>query len=123
MIGPQLGRPFPRTLDSRCHPRDALLFLFKLIYSVLSNFKLQLKIERSRTGRPLAQGHSLLGAVTLGTGLWAPSPPGEPEPHPEAELGPNGGFEKDNSLGNQLKGPDKDFRRYPSANYSPGPHI
>lgn len=36
----------------------------------------------------------------------------------EAELGPNGAFEDDNSLGNQLKEQDKGFGRTPHANYS-----
>lgn len=47
MIRFWLVRPLWRILDSKYHPSDALLFLFKLIYSTLSNFKIHLKIETS----------------------------------------------------------------------------
>lgn len=54
MIRLQLVRPLQRILDSKYHPSDALLFLFKLMYSALSSFKIQLKIERSLIQVPFA---------------------------------------------------------------------
>lgn len=44
---------------------------------------------------------------------WAASPPGATPT--QAELGPNGAFEKDNSLGNPLKELDKDFKKIPQC--------
>lgn len=47
MIRLLLVRPLQRILDSKYHPSDALLFLFKLMPSTLSDFKIQLKIEKT----------------------------------------------------------------------------
>lgn len=67
MIGLQLVRPLQRILDSKYHASDALLFLFQLIYSTLSNFKIQPKLERSLwVGQPGAQGQDVRDSLGSG---------------------------------------------------------
>lgn len=126
MIRFRLVRPLRRIPDSKYHPSDALLLLFKLIYSTLSNFKIQLKIERSLwVGWPGARGHNILCAATTQLRVWAASPPRATPTEAESwvqmePLGERTASEIRKSVRrNQIR-----TLRHSNANYSPqGPQI
>lgn len=72
-------RPLQGILDSKYHPSDALLSLFKLMDSTLSNFMIHLKIESSPLmGWPGAQGCHVLSRSPPGPASGQPALP-EPQ--------------------------------------------